>query len=58
MFQKFKLFQKHLIFSNFDRFKFDLPELQKFGIKYGFEDLEEMNNILHRSQFGFGMSFK
>jgi hypothetical protein len=29
--------------------KKDLPELENFEIKYGFEDLEEMNNVLHRN---------
>jgi hypothetical protein len=43
--------QKH---SNFDRSQFDLPELQKFGITYGFEDLERMDNFLHRNFFTFG----
>jgi hypothetical protein len=31
---------------------------KKIEIKYVFEDLEEMNNFLHRNFFGFGMDFK
>jgi hypothetical protein len=45
-------------FSKFDRSKFDLPELQKFEVKYGFEDLKKVNNFLHRNFFRFGMEFK
>jgi hypothetical protein len=45
--------QKCLIFSNFGRPKNDFLELQKFEIKYGFEDLEERNNFLHRNSFIF-----
>jgi hypothetical protein len=33
------------IVSNFNRSKNGLPELQKFEIKYVFEDLKKMNNI-------------
>jgi hypothetical protein len=40
--------------SNFDRSKFDLLELKKFEIKFGFEDLEIMNNFLQRNFFRFG----
>jgi hypothetical protein len=40
-FQNFKRFENVQIFPNFDRSKFDLPELQKFEIKYSFEDLEK-----------------
>jgi hypothetical protein len=40
-------------FPNFDQSKFDLPELQKIKIKYGFEDPEKMNNFLYRNVFGF-----
>jgi hypothetical protein len=36
LFQNFKWFKNVQIFSNFDRSKFDLPELQKFEIKSGF----------------------
>jgi hypothetical protein len=35
--------------SNFNLSKKDLPELEIFEIKYGFEDLEEMNSVLHKS---------
>jgi hypothetical protein len=52
-FQNFKRFKNVQNFPNFDRSKFDLPELQKFEIKYGFEDLEKMNNLLHRNFFRF-----
>jgi hypothetical protein len=34
------------------------PPSKKIGIKYGFEELEKMNNFLHRSFFRFGMDFK
>jgi hypothetical protein len=50
-------FKNIQIFSHFDQSKFGLPGLQKFGIKYGFEDLEEMNNFLHRIFFRFGKGF-
>jgi hypothetical protein len=46
------------IFSNFDRSKFDLLELQKFERKYGFEDLKMMNNFLHKNFFRFGMKIQ
>jgi hypothetical protein len=49
MIPKFKI-QSH---SNFDRSKNDLPELQKFEIKYDFKDLEKMNNFIHRNFFIF-----
>jgi hypothetical protein len=52
-FQKFKQFENVQNFPNFDQSKFDLPELQKFEINYGFEDLEKMNNFLHRNFFRF-----
>jgi hypothetical protein len=43
--------------SNFDHPKNDLPELKNFEIKYGFEDLEKMNNFLHRNFFRFERDF-
>jgi hypothetical protein len=43
-----QMVQKCLNFPNFDRSENDLPELQNFEIKYSFEDLEKMNNFLHR----------
>jgi hypothetical protein len=43
---------------NFDRSKKNLPELQKFEIKYGFKDLEKTNNFLHRNFFRFGRYFE
>jgi hypothetical protein len=51
---KFERFKNIQTFSNFDRSQFDLSELQKFGITYGFEDLERMDNFLHRNFFTFG----
>jgi hypothetical protein len=52
-FQKFKRFENIKKIPNFDRSKFDAPELQKFEIKYGFEYLEMMNNFLHPNFFKF-----
>jgi hypothetical protein len=46
------------ILSNFDHSKKDLSKLEKFGIKYGFEDLEKMNYFIHRNIFRFEMDFK
>jgi hypothetical protein len=43
--------EKH---PNFEQFKCDLFEIQKFGIKYCFEDLKKMNNFLYRNFFRFG----
>jgi hypothetical protein len=43
---------------NFDRSKNNLFLVEQFGIKYGFEGLEKMNNFLHRNFFRFGMDFK
>jgi hypothetical protein len=42
----FEYFQIH---SNFERSKKDLPGLENFEIKYGFEDLEKMNNVIYRN---------
>jgi hypothetical protein len=50
-FQKFKWFKNIQKFPDFDRPKFDLLELQKFEIKYGLEDIEKMNNFLHKNFF-------
>jgi hypothetical protein len=44
------------IIPNFDRSKKDLPELEKFEIKYGCEGFEEGNNFLHRNFFRFDMN--
>jgi hypothetical protein len=52
---RFKTDQNH---SNFDHLKNDLLELEKFELKYGFEDLKKVNNFLHRIFFIFGMDFK
>jgi hypothetical protein len=52
-FQNFKRFKNVQIFPNCDRSKFDIHELQKFEIKYGFEDLEKVNIFLHRNFFIF-----
>jgi hypothetical protein len=43
---------------NFNSFEEDLPEFKKFEVKYGFEDLEEMNNFLHRNFHRFGMDLE
>jgi hypothetical protein len=51
-------FKNIQFFPNFDGSKFELSIFQKIIIKYGFEDVEEMNNFLHRSFFRFGMSVK
>jgi hypothetical protein len=44
--------------TNFDGSKNDLLGLQKFKIKYGFEDLEKINNFLHRNFFMLGRYFE
>jgi hypothetical protein len=46
-------FKQVQFISNIDRPKNALFELQKFETKYGFEDLEKMNNLLHRNFFRF-----
>jgi hypothetical protein len=35
------------------QFKKDLPELEKFEIKYGFEGFNERNNFIHQNFFIF-----
>jgi hypothetical protein len=57
-FKNSNYFKNIQFFSNFNQSKFDLSELQKFGIKYCFEDLKEMNNFLHRNLFRSRMDFK
>jgi hypothetical protein len=57
-FSKFERLKNVQTFPNFDRSKFNLPMLQKIGIKYSFEDLEEMDNFLHRNFFKFEMAFR
>jgi hypothetical protein len=52
---EFKLLQN---LSYFDQSKNGLPQPKKFEIKYSFEDLEKMNNSLHRNSFRFVMEFK
>jgi hypothetical protein len=52
------LFKNNQIFPNFDRSEKCLPILRKIGIKYGFEDLEEMNNFLHRNFHRCGMDLE
>jgi hypothetical protein len=42
----------------FDRSKKYFLELQKFEIKYDFEDLKKMNSFIHRSFFGFERDFE
>jgi protein involved in ribonucleotide reduction len=44
---------KTFIFPNFDRSKFGIPALQKFEIKYSFEDIKKMNNFIYRNFFKF-----
>jgi hypothetical protein len=44
--------------SIFDSSKIVLPELQKFGVKQGFEHRREVNNFLHKSFFRFRMDLK
>jgi hypothetical protein len=36
----------------------NLPELEKFEIKYGFKGFEERNNVLHSNFFRFEMYFE
>jgi hypothetical protein len=38
--------------------KWNIPELQKVEIKYGFEDLKSMNIFVPRNFFRFEMDFK
>jgi hypothetical protein len=45
-------------FPKLDRPKNDLLELQKFEIKYSFEDLEEVNNFFHWNLFRFRRDFE
>jgi hypothetical protein len=45
---EFILFQNP---TKFGQSKIDLSLLKNFEIKYGFEDLEKMNNLLHRNFF-------
>jgi hypothetical protein len=46
------------LFQIFDHPWNVLAELQKFVVKYGIEDLGEMNNFLHRSFFRFGIDLE
>jgi hypothetical protein len=48
---KFKWFNSIQIFPNFDRSGKHFPVLRKNEIKYGFEDLEKMNNPLQINFF-------
>jgi hypothetical protein len=57
-FKNSNCFKNIQFFPNFGQSKFDLAELQKFRIKYGFEDLKETNNFLHRIFFRFRILFK
>jgi hypothetical protein len=43
---------------NFDRFKRCLPVLQKFKIKYVWEEIEIGNNFLYRNISRFEMEFE
>jgi hypothetical protein len=38
--------------------KNDLPELEKFEIKYGYEGFEERNNFIHRNFYRFELDLK
>jgi hypothetical protein len=53
--QWFKMIQ---IFPNYDRSERYFPFLGKIKIKYGFEDLKEMNNFLHRNVLRFRMDLE
>jgi hypothetical protein len=44
--------------SNFIRSKKDLPELEKFEIKYGFEVLDKWNNCTYRNFLRFKKDFE
>jgi hypothetical protein len=44
--------------SNFIQSKKDLPELEKFEIKYGFEVLDKWNNCTYRNFLRFEMDFE
>jgi hypothetical protein len=52
---EFKYFKQ---ISNFGRLERYFPELRKTEIKYGFEDLGEMNNFLYRNFLGFRMDLE
>jgi hypothetical protein len=45
-------------FPKFDRSENYIPMLKKIEIKYDFEDLEEMNNVLHRNFLTFEMDLE
>jgi hypothetical protein len=51
----FKSIQNYL---NLIQPKTDLPKLQKFEIKYGFDGFDERKNFLHRDFSRFKMNFK
>jgi hypothetical protein len=51
----FKPFQ---INSNFFRSKQDLPELEKFELKYGSEGIKERNNFLNTNLYIFEMDLR
>jgi hypothetical protein len=53
-----KRFENIQIFPNFDQSKCDLPELQKFEIKYHHEGFEAGNIFIHRKFFRFKMDFE
>jgi hypothetical protein len=44
--------------SNYYCFKKDLPEIEKFEIKYGFEGFEEWNNFLYINFFRLEVNFE
>jgi hypothetical protein len=44
--------------SNLICSKQDIPELENFEIKFGFEWFEERNNVLYRNLFRFKVDFE
>jgi hypothetical protein len=52
---KFELFQTY---SNLTWSKQGLLEVENFERKYGFEDIEMMNNFFHRNFFRFEVDFE
>jgi hypothetical protein len=56
--QNSKVSNKFQTISNFGRLENYFPRLRKIEIKYGFEDLGEMNNFLYRNFLKFGMDLE
>jgi hypothetical protein len=55
---QFKRIQTSSNHFKFDQPKRDLPELEKFEIKYGCEGFEEGNNVIHRNFLRFEMDYE